>query len=320
LESIRPFNGIVPEIVARDHHEKLTPLLDETLKQAQVKLSDLDLIGVTTHPGLMGPLITGVNFAKTLSLILQIPIVPINHLFAHIEAIQIDHQISYPYHFCLVSGGHTLFGHALETGNYQVKAGTLDDAAGEAFDKGGNMIGLGYPAGFIIDKLSQWGRLGSSQFSVGLAREKNNPNTSFSGLKNALRLELEKLSINLDPKLEASHYYQQFNPKFQTLYNLCADFQLAIVKSLTTKFKVYLNEQKTVASDAPIVLCGGVACNSLLRSEFKRLFKHLYLVSPEFCTDNGAMIANLALLSRQEAKQFPESLSLDALSTKDWNK
>ena len=143
---LQEWGGVVPEIAARNHLAKVTPLLKQTFNTAKISASEVDLIGVTTHPGLLGPLLTGVNAAKTLSLIHQIPINPVNHLYAHLEAIHLTEKVSYPYIGLLFSGGHSLFCLANSSTDIKIIASTKDDAAGEAFDKGGKMLGLDYPA------------------------------------------------------------------------------------------------------------------------------------------------------------------------------
>src|SRR5690606_29576276 len=130
-------------------------------------LAELDCIGVTTSPGLLGPLLTGLNAAKTLALWHRLPIYPVNHLFAHLEAIHLSADISYPYLGLLISGGHTLFFKVSASDQFSCLATTIDDAAGEAFDKGGKLLGLGYPAGAVIDRLAQWGKPQAGLFPLG---------------------------------------------------------------------------------------------------------------------------------------------------------
>ena len=153
-EELAPWGGVVPEIAARNHLDKLAPLLEKSFKEAKMSAEQVDFIGVTTHPGLLGPLLTGLNAAKTLCLIHHTPIVPVNHLYAHIEAIHLVREIPYPYLGLIVSGGHSLFVLAHSQLNFEILGTTVDDAAGEAFDKGGKLLGLPYPAGKHIDQLA----------------------------------------------------------------------------------------------------------------------------------------------------------------------
>ena len=162
-----------PRDRVRNHLEKIAPLLESCLEKANTKLSEIDQVGVTTHPGLLGPLLTGLNAAKTISLINKLPINPVNHLFAHLEAIHLTEEVSYPYVGLLFSGGHSLFALVESPLKMRVLAGTKDDAAGEAFDKGGKMLGLAYPAGKIIDDLAKEGDNTKYEFPIGLKHSKD---------------------------------------------------------------------------------------------------------------------------------------------------
>lgn len=293
------WGGVVPEIAARNHLEKIAPLLKTCLKKAEVSLSQIDYIGVTTFPGLLGPLLTGLNAAKTISLIHKTPIIAVNHLYAHLEAIHLTHEVSYPYLGLLVSGGHSLFLKVSSASEFEILGSTIDDAAGEAFDKGGKLMGLGYPAGRLIDDLSKLGDKSRFEFPIGLKHSKD-ANLSYSGVKTSLRSLLEnnkELYVTDIKDLKKDHY------------DLCASYQEAIVSALVLK----LNFAKELAGEnLPIVVGGGVACNSRLREALNEKFKDVFFVSPKYCTDNGAMIANYALRTRDEATNFPASLEMDA--------
>ena len=285
-EILSKWGGIIPEIAARNHLEKITPLLKDACEQATINPQDLDLIGVTTHPGLLGPLLTGLNAAKTLSLLHQIPLRPVNHLYAHLEAIHLTQQISYPYIGMLISGGHSIYFKVSSSANFEVLGSTVDDAAGEAFDKGAKLMGLGYPGGKVIDQLARQGDAKKYKFPIGLEHSKN-CNLSFSGVKTALRNFLEQ------------------NSSF-SLEDLCASYQQAIINALCKKLK--FAHQKGL----PIVVGGGVACNSALRQKLHDNFDDIHFVAPKFCTDNGAMIANYARLTADQSIPFPDCLELDA--------
>ena len=299
------WGGVVPEIASRNHLDKIAPLLKNILKKADIKLSDIDLIGVTTFPGLLGPLLTGLNAAKTISMLHKTSIVPVNHLFAHLEAIHITKTISYPYLGLLVSGGHSMYAIVHDPTNMEILGSTLDDAAGEAFDKGGKLAGLGYPAGRIIDELAKKGDPKKYEFPIGL-RGSADCNLSYSGVKTSLRQFLEKnpdLLVTDSTELEQKHF------------DMCASYQHAIVAALKLKLRYAIKAAKEkIGHDLPIVVGGGVACNSYLREVLTTSYKNVSFVEPKYCADNGAMIANYALRTQGAASQYPETLTLDARS------
>lgn len=300
-ELLAHWGGIVPEIAARNHLEKITPLLKLVLKESGKSLNDIDLIGVTTIPGLLGPLLTGVNIAKTISLMSKTPITPINHLYAHLEAIHLTNPQEYPYLGILVSGGHSLFMKVESPYKYQVLGSTIDDAAGEAFDKGGRIMGLPYPSGKIIDDLAQGITPGKYQFSIGLRNSKNTQ-LSFSGVKTQIRNFIEQ-NPEFKEKILAKNYDDDVR-------NMISSYQEAIVDALILKSEFAL---PSLPKNCPIVLGGGVACNSRLRSKLKTKYgERIKLVHPKFCTDNGAMIANLALRQWDNQVPYPDCLNLDA--------
>lgn len=294
IESLKEWGGVVPEIAARNHLKALPLLLREVLNEASLKVQDLDLMAVTALPGLLGPLLTGINFAKDLAMIHQKSLSPVNHLFAHMEAIHLSEDIAYPYLGLLVSGGHTLFLKVSSPNDFQVVGSTIDDAAGEAFDKGGKMMGLPYPAGPHIDHLAKDGNDQSFDFPIGLKNSKD-ARLSFSGIKADLRRKLEQ-----DPNLVPTK-----------LSDLAASYQANIVKALTLKTQEALN---LIQEDLPIVVGGGVACNSCLRKKMQEKFKKVYFVKPEYCADNGAMVANYAYRTQDLALPYPSCLELDGQS------
>jgi N6-L-threonylcarbamoyladenine synthase len=289
---LKKWGGIVPEIAARNHLAKLVPLLEEVFAKANLSPKDLDLIGVTTHPGLLGPLLTGLNAAKTLSLLYQIPIVPVNHIYAHLEAIHLVKEVKYPYLGLVVSGGHSLFFKVSSPVNFEILGGTKDDAAGEAFDKAAKILGLGYPGGKVIDDLAKKGNAHRFEFPIGL-KNSGDCNLSFSGVKTSIRTFMAE-NPNLDP---------------QDLPDVCASYQHAIVSALELKCS-FANKE-----NLPIVVGGGVACNSYLRERFLKKFSEVHFVPPKYCTDNGTMIANYALLAKEIAMPYPECLKVDSKSS-----
>ena len=312
---LKKWGGVVPEIASRNHLEKLTPLIEEAFERTNIKPKAIDLIGVTTHPGLLGPLLTGLNAAKSLSLILEKPILPVNHVYAHLEAVHLtpNIKISYPYFGLIVSGGHSLYLLVHSPSEFEILGTTRDDAAGEAFDKGGKLIGLGYPAGRIIDDLAKKGDPKTFEFPIGLKGSKDS-SLSFSGVKTSMRQFLEK---NPHHKVIDGNMPEEGTEAFQNLANLCASYQESIIKALALKASFAMKAALEISKKEHLafVIGGGVACNSRLRTVLKEKFKETYFVEPKFCTDNGAMIANFALRNAKNAINFPECLSLDAKSS-----
>ena len=292
---LQKWGGVVPEIAARNHLLKLTPLLESALETAQIKLSQIDLVAVTTHPGLLGPLLTGINCAKTIALLNKLSMASVNHLYAHLEAIHLTQDVAYPYLGLLVSGGHSIYFLVRSASEFEILGNSIDDAAGEAFDKGGKLLGLGYPAGKIIDELAVHGDPKKYTFPISMQKS-GDATLSFSGVKTALRNFIE----------------EDHEKKFK-IEDVCASYQYAIVEALFCKCQAALSVAFTkYGLNLPIVVGGGVACNSALRLKFHENFSNVYFVDPKYCTDNGAMIANYALRTYELALTFPDCLLLDA--------
>jgi N6-L-threonylcarbamoyladenine synthase len=294
VDLYRDWGGVVPEIASRNHLAKIMPLFKEILEKNNVSISEIDLIGVTTNPGLLGPLLMGLSHAKSLSLLYKIPLYAANHLRAHIEAIHLTQEVPYPYVGAILSGGHSLFVEVRSAAEMIIHASTIDDAAGEAFDKGGKILGLDYPAGAQIDQLAKSGDRKKYNFPIGLKKQNQNSNMSFSGIKTSLKQLVEKDSVILEKDFE----------------NICASYQEGIVQSVLTKFKIFY--QNFIG--LPIVIGGGVGCNSRLKEIFLEFEPKTNFVIPKYCTDNAAMIANLAYRDRKNAMKFPESLHLESQS------
>jgi len=266
------WGGVYPDLAAREHTKNILPLLDKSLKDAGISLENIDGIAVTVAPGLIVSLIIGISFAKSLSWSIKKPLIPVHHIEAHIFAIFLEKKIDFPFISLVVSGGHTELYLINKFENYLYIGGTLDDAVGEAYDKVARMLGLGYPGGPIIDKLSRKGKE-SIKFPRPLLNDKgkNKFNFSFSGLKSAVLREIEKGTYSKE--------------------DIAKSFQEAVVDVLVSK---------TIAASKKfnvnrIVIAGGVSANSRLREKFYQeskihnlevFFPPLYL-----CTDNGAMIA-----------------------------
>jgi N6-L-threonylcarbamoyladenine synthase len=295
------WGGVVPELAARSHVKAIPPLLEVAFREADLKPEDVSEVAVTTHPGLIGSLLTGINLAKTFALMLELPIIPVNHLYAHLEAIHLTEHVPYPYLGLLVSGGHTAFMWVSGPNDMEILGNTLDDASGEAFDKGGKLLGVGYPGGKFIDELSQLGELKKFNFPISYMRDRPGK-MSFSGLKTSLRVQLSKMS-----KEEIK----------DQLPHICAGYQEAIVQTLRIKTEEVIEKilkQDLKSFTTPIVIGGGVACNCRLKSVMQKNFNHVHLVKPIYSTDNAAMVANWAARVPHLKVPFPECLALDAQS------
>lgn len=295
---LEKWGGVVPELAARSHVKAIPPLLEITFKEAGIKPEEIEAVAVTTHPGLVGSLLTGINLAKTFSLLHKLPIIPVNHLYAHLEAIHLTEVVTYPYLGVLVSGGHSAFMWVSGPNEMEILGTTLDDASGEAFDKGGKLLGVGYPAGKIIDEIAVKGDAKKFPFPISYMRDRPGK-MSFSGLKTSLRVKLAQMTPE-----EVT----------QELPHLCAGYQEAIVQTLRIKTEEVITQilkQKVKTFTTPIVLGGGVACNSRLRTIMKESFPNVYAVKPIFSTDNAAMVANWASRVPDLKISFPECLSID---------
>ena len=293
------FRGVVPEIAARAHVERILPVIEETMKQAEMELHELDAIAVANEPGLAGSLIVGLMAAKTLAVALDKPLIAINHLHAHIYACQFDDPESiFPCVGLVVSGGHSHLYECESAFEFNLMGGTIDDAAGEAFDKVASMLGLPYPGGPAISKVAVDGDAKSYQFPRSFIRDER-LEFSFSGLKTAVRYAVagtgavDFSSLNLDE---------------QTVANVAASFQEAVVDCLVAKS--FQATEKS--SHKTLCVGGGVAANRLLRSrlaeEAERRGVRLCISRPEFCTDNAAMGA--IALEKYAAGKFAD-LELD---------
>jgi N6-L-threonylcarbamoyladenine synthase len=275
IEIHRRWGGVVPELASRNHVVQVMPVLDEALSRAGKTLADLDLISVTSGPGLQGALLVGLQVAKALGLATGLPFVGVNHLEGHLLAIRLaDDAPEPPFLGLVVSGGHTSLYAVRAFGTYELVGSTRDDAAGEAYDKVARLLGLPYPGGVPIDRLAQTGDPKAIRFPRAL----NLPDVfdwSFSGLKTAVLHHVRKHGV-----LEG-----------QALADLCASFQEAIADSLSKKLIAAARR----FGFKNLVVCGGVAANSRLRSLAKERADErglsLYLPAPKLCTDNGAMIA-----------------------------
>lgn len=273
------YGGIVPEVASRMHQENISLVVDAALQQAATRLTDLQAIACTAGPGLMGSLTVGLSFAKALSLSLNIPFIAINHMRAHVLSHFIDDpKPAFPFICLTVSGGHTQIVLVRSHQDMEVAGQTLDDAAGEAFDKAGKMLGLPYPAGPVIDRLAKEG----TPAIVFPIPHIDGLDFSFSGLKTAILYYLR------DRKKD--------NPAFieENLKDICASIQHTIVEILTRKI-IQASMQFGIKE---IGIAGGVAANSGLRNRLQELRAdfdwNLYFPAMQYCTDNAGMIAMAA--------------------------
>lgn len=267
------YGGVVPEIASRSHIEKITAVIDEAVKEANISIDDVDYIAVTNEPGLIGSLMVGVNAAKVLSLVFNKPLVFVNHIHGHIYANYLESDFNFPLIALVVSGGHTelvkMNGHY----DFEILGETLDDAVGEAYDKIARVAKVGYPGGPVIDKMAKNGQPTYKLPHVFL--DKNSYNFSFSGIKSAV--------INLSNKAHMKN--EDIN-----YFDLARSFQDAVVDVLTSKTIRACEE----FGCKQIIIAGGVAANSGLREKMLLLAtqKNIKLTVPAFkyCTDNAAMI------------------------------
>ncbi len=279
IEIHEKFGGVVPEVASRKHIEVINAVVEEALEKANMKLSDLDAIGVTYGPGLVGALLVGLQYAKGLAYSLDLPLIGVNHIEGHICANFIEHKdLKPPFVSLVVSGGHTFIVYVKDYGEYEIIGETRDDAAGEAYDKVARAIGLGYPGGPKIDKLSKEG----DPNSISFPRARFHDDTldfSFSGLKSAVLNYLNKKSM-LNEEVNAA--------------DVAASFQKAVVEVLTDNAMVTCEKR---GMDR-IAIAGGVASNSGLRENLinKGDEKGIKILFPslELCTDNAAMIGSAA--------------------------
>jgi tRNA N6-adenosine threonylcarbamoyltransferase len=282
------YGGVVPEVASRRHLELVGPVLSEALREAGRPLDDVDTIAVTRGPGLIGALLVGLSAAKALAWSRRLPLVPVDHLHGHVASLYLEPDPLEPPFLCLLaSGGHTLLLDVQDRSGYRVVGTTLDDAAGEAFDKGARLLGLGYPGGSALDRIAREGDPEAYRFPVARVPGFD---FSFSGLKTALLYAVRELGADELERRRA---------------DLAASYQRAIVRALV--------ERAEAAADAlgaeTVAVVGGVAANSELRAALS----DAVLAPLALCTDNAAMIASAA---RYVAPlPFPQYLALDAHAT-----
>ena len=288
------YGGVVPELASRAHQQNIIPVVDQAIKKAGVSLKDIDAIAFTKGPGLLGSLVVGTSFSKAFSLALDIPMIDVNHMHGHVLAHFIDDEgkdkPSFPFLCLTVSGGHTQIVLVKGPLDMEVIGSTIDDAAGEAFDKSAKILGFPYPGGPLIDKYAKEGNALKFEFSK---PKMEGYNFSFSGLKTSILYFLQKQS--------------KLNPNFieENLADICASIQKSIIDILFVK----LTQASKDLNINQIAIAGGVSANSGLRNELKRIGElkkwKTFIPKFEFCTDNAAMIA-IAGKYMFENKQFAD--------------
>ena len=306
MDLLETYKGVVPELASREHIQHLLPLVDEVIKP-HCRIDQLDAIAYTRGPGLVGALLCGYSIAQGLALACNIPCIGIHHLEAHIQAIFLQEQTpSYPFVTLLASGGHTMIIHAASFGQYSILGASIDDAAGEAFDKIAKLIGLGFPGGAKLAELAKKGDACHWDLPRPMLAKKYGYDMSFSGLKTAAKMIWDKIE----------------QPSDLTKAHLAASYQAAIVDVLVKKTKSVLVDTEL----KQLVLAGGVAANDMLRNSMSlmttSLGVKLYLPEKYLCTDNAAMVARTGAIRFQQSVCGPDDLgptprwSIESLSGK----
>ena len=289
------YGGVVPELAARDHVRRLLPLLKSSLSESGIGLNQIDGIAYTKGPGLVGALLVGAVFAKTLAWSLGIPALGIHHLEAHLMAVQLDDRPpSYPYLGVLVSGGHSLIIEVESMGSYRILGQSVDDAVGEAFDKVAKLLGLGYPGGPALERLAKFGDPMRFDMPRPMIHQKNG-DLSFSGLKTHVMQLVSQLDLNDN----------------QTKADIAAGFQASVIDCLLAKSKRAIQ----LSGYANLVIAGGVSANKALRQAYFQQFKPMgidvFFPKLQWCTDNAAMVAFTG--SCRLPKEYDIDLAIDVL-------
>lgn len=312
LDTHGKYGGVVPELASREHLRAIVPVVREALERAGTRLAEIDAIAVTCGPGLVGSLLVGVTYAKSLAFVTGKPLIGVNHIEGHIHAVVLEarsggREIEYPALALVVSGGHTHLFEVREGFEYRLLGKTRDDAAGEAFDKVAKLLGFGYPGGPVIDRLAPYGDARKIRFS--LARMKGNPlDFSFSGLKTAVLRWTE--AHELDDELAARRALLKESPRPtveqwlavtpQSTLDLLAAFQHTVIEELMRRIERSAGE----IGAATVIVSGGVACNAGLRAaaQAARLAYPVLFPAPGLSTDNAAMIAAAAFRKFQRGE------------------
>ena len=288
------YGGVVPEVASRAHLERIDGVIERSLADADTDLTDIDRVAVTTRPGLIGALLVGVAAAKGIAYARSLPLIPVNHLEGHIAAAYLaEPTLEPPFVALIASGGHTALYCVDQNHSMHLLGETLDDAAGEALDKGARMLGLGFPGGPALQKAAHGGDRSRYDFPVAL-KGRDNLNFSFSGLKTSLLYRLKELGEERTR---------------EELPHLAASYEAAVIEALVRKLARAADLHEAPA----MVVAGGVAANALLRRTLKEsLDIKLVIPPPRLCTDNAAMIG--AAAPHTPAAAYPHYLSLNARS------
>lgn len=302
IELHSPFGGVVPELASQEHLEKIDPIVNEAMSKAGVTFDDIDAIAVTQGPGLIGSLLVGVCYAKGLALSTGKPLIGVNHIEGHVYSVNFDNPVvEYPALALIVSGGHTNLFHIPDEGRYKVVSRTRDDAAGEAFDKVGKMLGLGYPGGPVIERIARAGDDKKIKFPFAKISD-GRPDFSFSGLKTAVARYVRENGI--------VPYSGEGEPS-QEICDIAASFQRTVVRSLVG------NMEKVAADFSPktLIVAGGVACNLALRAAAEELGVKIgvpvHFPSKHLSTDNAAMIAAAGFFHLKRGESAADSMTAD---------
>lgn len=277
----RKFGGVIPEIASRAHIKALLPVVQEALEQSSVQRHEIDAVAVTNKPGLIGSLLIGLTFAKSFSLAADIPLLGINHLEGHGYAALLEHEVVFPAVTLIISGGHTVIFHSKDILSYELIGSTIDDAAGEAFDKVARILKLGYPGGPVIDRMAKQGN--EKRFRFPRTFIKNDDfRFSFSGIKTAVMYHCQGHSSGKTDIRDMDE---------QEVKDTAASFQEAVIDVLIAKANKAAREKNVDT----LIIGGGVACNSRLRERMNGECPcKVIFPSKKYCIDNGAMIAGIA--------------------------
>lgn len=293
------YGGVVPEIASRAHLESIAPVISQSLLEAGIGMDALEGVAVTRGPGLSGALLVGFSAAKAIAAARKIPFIGVHHIEGHLFAALLEKPVAFPFLALVVSGGHTHLYHVEGFGQYTTLGRTIDDAAGEAYDKSAKIMGMPYPGGAVIDKMAQSGNPQAIRFPRPLLHD-GTLNFSFSGLKTAVLQQVAKHPVVI-PGQEAN--------------DLCASFQEAVCHVLAAKTEAAIRQ----SGAGRLVVAGGVACNSGLRKSMAALCQtmgvELSIPSPSLCGDNAAMIAVPGDYYLSHGHFSPQSLDVTAT----WN-
>ena len=298
IEMHADYGGVVPELASRDHIRKTLPLIDAALKEASLTAKDIDGIAYTAGPGLVGALLVGATIARSLAYAWQVPALGVHHMEGHLLAPMLeDNPPPFPFVALLISGGHTQLVKVDGVGQYELLGESIDDAAGEAFDKTGRLLGLDYPAGVAVSKLAEQGTPNRFIFPRPMT-DRPGLDFSFSGLK-TFAANTINANLNAEGKLDE-----------QTRCDIAHAFQQAVVDTIIIKCKRALQQ----TGYKRLVMAGGVSANKQLRADLAEMMKNLkgevFYPRPQFCTDNGAMIAYTGFLRLKHGEHTDLSVSV----------